>query len=178
MQRQFRVRLRHKYGAAVEVDGEAAFAGSASLRTVQVSFTLDERVEGLGLVSVNAGGGWGGLWRHAAGLTAAACLLRLMFPASASPDGGSLHPRCPLSPTPPQAPSCTATPPLRPCWDSRRVRGRCCAGRRFFLQAPALSARMAPRQATQATWPHSPCPASPLGGAHPRRPAGQAPGAD
>lgn len=30
----FTVRVRHKYGASVEVGGEAAFAGTANMRTM------------------------------------------------------------------------------------------------------------------------------------------------
>ncbi|KAI7846027.1 hypothetical protein COHA_000564 [Chlorella ohadii] len=56
-QHAFTVRVRHKYGASMEVGGEAAFAGTASMRTIALKFLLDERIGELGLVSINPSGG-------------------------------------------------------------------------------------------------------------------------
>ncbi|PRW21106.1 flagellar associated membrane [Chlorella sorokiniana] len=55
-QHAFTVRLRHKFGASVEVSGEASFAGTTNMRTIMLKFLLDERIEELGLVSINQAG--------------------------------------------------------------------------------------------------------------------------
>ncbi|PSC71757.1 flagellar associated membrane [Micractinium conductrix] len=50
---QATLKVRHKYGAAVDVETSAQWGGSANMRVIVLRFELDERVESLGLVSVN-----------------------------------------------------------------------------------------------------------------------------